>query len=423
MICEWKLGNRRATDLWMGHVYQAEIDNPQTHRLLRSQLFDGFGVRREAMIEAYTACDRPDTMLFAFALDMMPRGAARKFADPALRKEMIRLALTQVTNANAVAGMRGISSYLLTAATYVGGDWEKTIEYGRLFSRENITFVPDVTADVMDLFYVNDSGLVEVERNVRTGRLDIARVELERLGKCPKLGFHEARYVTNTLKRIAVMQGRDPSVYEPDDAKLLDTPLPLTENWQELAIRPESELWFGGRWSFKPVAAGGFALDTKPNPNSRTSARSTYCRRKIAPDYECELELAFPDVKKGGLLALRVPVPRSTSGGFAQVGVTNGVFKAGCYYVGTHSRKIWNFLNARYGEPVDEVPKDGKVTMRVRVKDKRLSLWINAQQVTFDWYVPHLEDPNFKEYTNVCLLGERVVIRRLRLRRVPVEVP
>jgi len=91
--------------------------------------------------------------------------------------------------------------------------------------------------------------------------------------------------------------------------------------------------------------------------------------------------------------------------------------------VGSHSRKIWNYLHVRYGEDMGEVPRDGCVTMRVRVKDRRLSQWINGQQVTFNWYVTPFEDPDFRKDTNITLLGEGVVIRRIRLRRVPVEVP
>ena len=60
--------------------------------------------------------------------------------------------------------------------------------------------------------------------------------------------------------------------------------------------------------------------------------------------------------------------------------------------------------------------------MRVRVQDKRLSQWVNDRQTVFDWYVPAWKDPNFDEYTHVALLGEGVVVKRIRLRRVPVEV-
>lgn len=206
MICEWKLGNRRATDLWMGHVYQAEIDNPRTYRLMRHQLYHGFGVGKDALIATYKACDRPDTMLTAFVLDMMPWGSARELKDPALREEIIRLALTQVTNVNAVSRMRGTAAFKLYNATYAGGDWEKTVEYGRRFGHD-VSYHPDPTADVTELFFVKDTSLIEVERNLRTGAVEIARTELERRGSGPKLGFHEALYVTNTLKRIAGSSG------------------------------------------------------------------------------------------------------------------------------------------------------------------------------------------------------------------------
>ena len=420
MICEWKLGNRRATDLWMGHVYQAEIDNPETHRLMQNQMGHGFGLGKAALIAAYEACDRADTMLPGFALYMLPWGDARDMKDSALREKVMRLALTQVTNANAVSRMRSMAAFKLCNATYAGGDWEKTIEYGRKF-RTDGSYTPDPVADVRELFSVTDLSLIEVERNIRTGAVEVARAELERRGRGPKLGFHEALYVTNALKRIAVLQKRDPTVYEEDDKKLMDVPFPLDDEWRELAIAPKSPLWFCGTY-LKKAAGGGFALDTKMDPKSRDSAHSTHCWRRIPSDFECELELEFPDPKKGGVCALRIPVPRSTSGGFAQVAVTNGTFRAGGYYVGTHSRSIWKFLNPTYGDELNEQPKDGKVKMRVRVKNKRLSQWVNGQQTVFDWYVPAWKDPNFDEYTHVALLGGGVVVKRIRLRRVPVEV-
>lgn len=420
MICEWKLGNVRATDLWMGHVYQAEIDNPQTYRLMRGEMIGGFGVGKSSLIETYKACERHDTMLTAFVVDMMPWGSARELKDQDLREEIVRLALTQVTNANAVSRMRGTAAFKLCNATYAGGDWEKTIEYGRKF-RTDASYTPDPVKDVRELFSVADTSLIEVERNIRTGAVEVARSELERRGRGPKLGFHEALYVTNALKRIAVLQKRDPAVYEEDDKKLMDVPFSLDDEWRELAIAPKSSLWFCGTY-LKKAAGGGFALDTKMDSKSRDSAHSTQCWRRISPDFECELELEFPDPKKGGVCALRIPVPRSTSGGFAQVSVTNGMFRAGGYYVGTHSRSIWKFLNPSYGEELGEQPKNGKVTMRVRVQDKRLSQWVNDRQTVFDWYVPAWKDPNFDEYTHVALLGGGVVVKRIRLRRVPVEV-
>ncbi|MCQ2395670.1 MAG: hypothetical protein MJ249_15425, partial [Kiritimatiellae bacterium] len=422
MICEWELRNRRAADLWMGHVHMAEIDNPQILSEIRGQVYGWFGIDRSTIVRAYRACERPDTMLPVYALDLAWQPSdGRFFADPKVRMETERLALTQVTNECVTPLMRGKAAFHLCNAIYAGGDWEKTVECGRRFGRAGITFNPDPTADVTDLFSVKDLTLLDVERDIRSGQLDVAQTELLRRGKGPRLGFYEGRYVTNALKRIAVLQKRDPAVYEDDDKKLMDVPFPLDDEWRELAIAPKSPLWFCGTY-LKKAAGGGFALDTKMDPKSRDSAHSTHCWRRIPSDFECELELEFPDPKKGGVCALRIPVPRSTSGGFAQVAVTNGTFRAGGYYVGTHSRSIWKFLNPTYGDELDEQPKDGKVKMRVRVKNKRLSQWVNGQQTVFDWYVPAWKDPNFDEYTHVALLGGGVIVKRIRLRRVPVEV-
>ena len=419
MICEWKLGNVRATDLWMGHVYQAEIDNPQTYRLMRGEMIGGFGVGKASLLETYKACDRPDTMLTAFVVDMMPWGSARELKDSALRDEIVRLALTQVTNANAVSRMRGTAAFKLCNATYAGGDWEKTIEYGRKF-RTDASYTPDPVKDVRELFSVADTSLIEVERNIRTGAVDVARTELERRGRGPKLGFHEALYVTNTLKRIAIMQGRDPLPYETDPIKLAQTPFDLAVEWRELAITNKGLMW--GQTSKLRKVKDGYAVDTKPDPNSRQHAQWVHCLRQIPPEFEAEVDLRFPDSKKGGVLSVCVDAPHVSLHGFAQVNVTNGTYHAGCYYYGLFHRTIWQCLNRSWGTELEEHPKDGLVTMRFRVKDKRISLWANGQQVTFNWYVPPFEDPHYHEYVNLALLGEGVVVKRIRLRRVPVEV-
>ena len=84
--------------------------------------------------------------------------------------------------------------------------------------------------------------------------------------------------VLKTLKRIALMQGRDPLPYETDPIKLAQTPFDLAEEWRELAITNKGLMW--GQTSKLRKVKDGYAVDTKSDPNSRQHAQWVHCLRQ-----------------------------------------------------------------------------------------------------------------------------------------------